>query len=375
MKVGIISDTHGHEMRWTLAYEKFFKDADLIIHSGDVLYHGPRNPMLEDYNPAGLAERINTSPVPVIIAKGNCDSEVDAMVLEGPVQTPYAYVMIDGFRIVATHGHTVETDAEKDARGFIAKVAQEALDLLEEQHIPLDQCIGVGAGVPGTIDRRRGKVLYSNNLRWEDVDLAEELGRVIPCPVRIANDADCAALGEAVAGAGKEYSDVVMFTLGGGVGGGIILNGQVFEGGIMGGSEVGHQVVRVNGRRCSCGRRGCLEAYVSVPALVRAAEEAAGRILTPAEIFRGAAKGNIDLQEIVEQYEEMLGTGIVNIVNMFRPQLILLGGAMSGHAQEMIGPIRAMMKRDCFGGEHGMIPEIAAAELGSSAGMIGAANL
>ena len=69
----------------------------------------------------------------------------------------------------------------------------------------------------------------------------------------------------------------------------------------------------------------------------------------------------------MEQYEEMLGTGIVNIVNMFRPQLILLGGAMSGHAKEMIGPIRAMMKRDCFGGEHGMIPEIAAAELGSSA--------
>ena len=267
------------------------------------------------------------------------------------------------------------TDAEKDARGFIAKVAQEALDLLEEQHIPLDQCIGVGAGVPGTIDRRRGKVLYSNNLRWEDVDLADELGRVIPCPVRIANDADCAALGEAVAGAGKEYSDVAMFTLGGGVGGGIILNGQVFEGGIMGGSEVGHQVVRVNGRRCTCGRRGCLEAYVSIPALVRAAEEATGRMLTPEEIFRGAAKGNIDLQEVVEQYEEMLGTGIVNIVNMFRPQLILLGGAMSGHAQDMIGPIRAMMKRDCFGGEHGMIPEIAAAELGSSAGMIGAANL
>ena len=267
------------------------------------------------------------------------------------------------------------TDKEKDACGFIGKVAQKALDLLKEQNVPLDQCIGVGVGVPGTIDRRRGKVLYSNNLRWEDVDLAEELGRVIPCPVRIANDADCAALGEAVAGAGKDYLDVVMFTLGGGVGGGIILNGQVFEGGIMGGSEVGHQVVRVNGRRCTCGRRGCLEAYVSVPAFIRAAEEATGRILTPTEIFRGAAMGNSGLQETVEQYEEILGTGIVNIVNMFRPQLILLGGAMSGHVQDMIVPIRAMMKRDCFGGEHGTIPEIAAAELGSSAGMIGAANL
>ena len=257
------------------------------------------------------------------------------------------------------------TDAEKAARGFIAKVAQEALDLLEEQHIPLDQCIGVGAGVPGTIDRRSPAAdgADGDSVRADEHPRSDAAGRA------------AAALGEAVAGAGKEYSDVVMFTLGGGVGGGIILNGQVFEGGIMGGSEVGHQVVRVNGRRCSCGRRGCLEAYVSVPALVRAAEEAAGRILTPAEIFRGAAKGNIDLQEIVEQYEEMLGTGIINIVNMFRPQLILLGGTMSGHAQEMIGPIRAMMKRDCFGGEHGMIPEIAAAELGSSAGMIGAANL
>ncbi len=115
MKAGIISDTHGHEKRWALAYEKFFKDADIILHAGDVLYHGPRNPMLEDYNPAGLAERINASSVPVIIAKGNCDSEVDAMVLEGPVQTPYAYVMLEGFRIVVTHGHTVESDEEKDA--------------------------------------------------------------------------------------------------------------------------------------------------------------------------------------------------------------------------------------------------------------------
>ena len=267
------------------------------------------------------------------------------------------------------------TDTEKAAAEFAGEVAQATLDLLEEQNVPLDQCIGVGAGVPGTIDRRKGKVLYSNNLRWEDVDLVQELGRVIPCPVRIANDADCAALGEEVAGAGKDYSDVVMFTLGGGVGGGIILNGQVFEGGIMGGSEVGHQVVRVNGRRCTCGRKGCLEAYVSVPALIRAAKEATDRTLTLEEIFRGAEKGNIDLQVIVQQYEEMLGCGIVNIVNMFRPQLILLGGAISEYARDMIEPLREMMERDCFGGEHGMIPEIAVAELGSNAGMIGAANL
>ena len=116
---------------------------------------------------------------------------------------------------------------------------------------------------------------------------------------------------------------------------------------------------------------------VMVPGAVKAWPTLLKRFgkLTLKEVFAGASKGNIDLQEIVQQYEEMLGTGIVNIVNMFRPQLILLGGAMSEYAQTMTGPILEMMKRDCFGGEHGMIPEIAAAELGSSAGMIGAANL
>ena len=282
-------------------------------------------------------------------------------------------LVTDTQRIIALR--RFPTDTKADPLQFAARVARETLDFLEEQQVPLDQCIGVGAGVPGTIDRRKGKVLYSNNLRWEDVDFAGELGRVIPCPVRIANDADCAALGEAVAGAGRDYSDLVMFTLGGGVGGGIILNGQVFEGGMIGGSEVGHQVIRAGGRRCSCGRKGCLEAYVSVPALLRAAREAAGKAMTPEEIFDGASAGNTCLQEIVDQYKEMLGIGIVNIVNMFRPQLILLGGPLSDFAENLTGPVREMMKRDCFGGIHGNIPEIAAAKLGTNAGIIGAANL
>ena len=93
MKIGIISDTHGHEGAWAKAFDKHFHDADMILHAGDVLYHGPRNPMKEDYNPAGLVQRINECPVPVIIAKGNCDSSVDASCLELPVQAPYAYVV------------------------------------------------------------------------------------------------------------------------------------------------------------------------------------------------------------------------------------------------------------------------------------------
>lgn len=115
MKIGIISDTHGHELAWTKAYEKQFKNASMILHAGDVLYHGPRNPMKADYNPAGLVQKLNECPVPIIIAKGNCDSAVDASCIELPLAAPYAYVVAEGLRIVITHGDDVMTEAEKDA--------------------------------------------------------------------------------------------------------------------------------------------------------------------------------------------------------------------------------------------------------------------
>ncbi len=267
------------------------------------------------------------------------------------------------------------TNPKRRYEEIIDETAENVLKILAENDIPLEQCVGVGVGVPGTIDRRKGHVIYSNNIRWEDVPLAKRLGEVIPCPVRIANDADCAALGEAVAGAGKNVGDLVMFTMGNGVGGGIILNGEVFEGGTIGGSEVGHQVIRANGRLCTCGRKGCLEAYVSVPALLKAARQVAGRDVSLDEIFELAKAGNVEMSEVVEQYTLMLGQGLVNIVNMFRPQLILLGGAMSTHAKELIEPLEDILKEDCFGGIHAPIPKLAIAELGSNAGMIGAANL
>ncbi len=266
-----------------------------------------------------------------------------------------------------------DTDRKKTPVEIIQETADAALNLLKENEVPLDQCVGIGVGVPGTVDRRAGTVIYSNNIRWEDVQLRKELGKTIPCPVRISNDADCAALGEAVAGAGKDCSDVVLLTLGNGVGGGIILNGEVFDGGIMGGSEVGHMVVRANGRLCTCGRKGCLEAYTSVPSLITAASQRKNRNVQLPEIFQ--SPDDIDMTEVIEQYTEMLGTGIVNIVNLFRPQLVLLGGAMSGYADALIPELRRMMEEDCFGGKYGMIPEIGVAELGEDAGVIGAANL
>ncbi len=261
------------------------------------------------------------------------------------------------------------------ARECIDELGEKILSLLERNDIPLEQCIGVGVGIPGTIDRRKGTVIYSNNIRWEDVPIVQELGKVIPCPVRIANNADCAALGEELVGAGKDYTDVVMFILGNGVGGGIILNGEVFEGGAIGGSEIGHMVVRTNGRLCTCGRKGCLEAYTSIRALIQSGERAAGHEVTLDEIFRKAEAGDIDMQEVIEQYEEMLGAGVVNIVNLFRPQLVLIGGGISEYAERLLPSLEKMMREDCFGGAGSSIPDLAVARLGDKAGIIGAAML
>ena len=143
----------------------------------------------------------------------------------------------------------------------------------------------------------------------------------------------------------------------------------------MGGSEVGHQVIRVNGRLCTCGRKGCLEAYISVPALLKSASQVSGRDMTLEEIFQLFKAEDVSMTEVVEQYILMLGQGLVNIVNMFRPQLILIGGAMSAYAKNFIEPLNDILKDDCFGGQYAPIPKIAIAELGSDAGMIGAANL
>lgn len=269
----------------------------------------------------------------------------------------------------------IPTKAERPADEVIRTVAETALSILDKNGIAMEQCVGVGIGVPGTVDRKKGIVRYSNNIRWEDVPLVKEMSTYLPIPVEIANDADCAALGETIAGAGKECSDVVMITLGTGVGGGVVLDGEIYEGRGIGGSELGHMVIVENGEPCTCGRRGCLEAYASATALKREAKRASKKELIPSEIFALAKQGDPDMKEVVEIYIRRLGLGIVNIVNIFRPQLVLLGGGISGQGESLLVPLRRILREECFGGERGDVPEIEEAVLGNNAGIIGAAGL
>ena len=270
---------------------------------------------------------------------------------------------------------SIETKAWRTPEAIIEEIAKTTLAMLEEEEIAMDQCVGVGVGVPGTVDSKNGVVLYSNNIKWENVELAKAIGSYLPIPVSIANDADCAALGEAVAGAGKGYQDVVVLTLGTGVGGGIILDGKIYEGKGIGGSELGHMVIVENGEPCTCGRKGCLEAYASATALKRDAKRATGKELEPKEIFEAAKAGDTALKEVVETYIRRLGTGVVNIVNIFRPQLFVLGGGVSEQGDALLAPLRKILAENCFGGTKGELPELEVAALGNDAGMIGAASL
>lgn len=284
----------------------------------------------------------------------------------------------------------IQTQPSRPWQAVIQDIGEQTLALLEKEQIPMDTCIGAGVGAPGTIDTKKGMVRYSNNICWENVPLVEELSKYLPIPIYVGNNADCAALGEVAGGAAKDYQDVVMITLGTGVGSGVILDGKIYEGKLAGGSELGHSVIVEDGELCTCGRRGCLEAYVSTTALIRDAKRKIashpesmlgkaysdnGNELTPEMIFASAKTGDDDAKELIGNYSKKLGTGIVNLVNIFRPQLILLGGKISEQGDQLLESVSRELNETSFGGTKGDIPELALASLGSKAGMIGAANL
>lgn len=258
---------------------------------------------------------------------------------------------------------------------ILEKIANGVLKLMEENGVSMEQCEKIGFGVPGLIDKKNGKVVYSNNLRWENVRLEEEMKKRIPLSIHIANDADCATLGEAVAGAGRGLESFVMLTLGTGIGGGVILNGQLFEGSTLGGVELGHMVIHENGEECTCGRKGCMEAYASATALRRESKKVYGTVMEPLEIFEKAQTGDEKARKLTADYIEDLGTGIVNLVNIFRPQRIVLGGGIAAQGEVLMEPIRERIKKENFGGEYSETPDIVSAMMENQAGIIGAANL
>ena len=168
---------------------------------------------------------------------------------------------------------TIPTDLTVPYQVLVERMADAVQQMLENAGMTLEQCEGIGIGSPGTIDAKQGVILYSNNFGWENVPIVEELKKHLDTRIEIANDADVAALGEVCAGAAEGAENAVLLTLGTGVGGGVILDKKIFRGAMPGGCELGHLSIRYDGIRCTCGRKGCLEAYASASALLRIARE------------------------------------------------------------------------------------------------------
>lgn len=281
----------------------------------------------------------------------------------------------------------VPTESEKGASVVAMNIANLCKALLDRVNMTASDVVGIGMGVPGMIDSAKGEVVYSNNLGWEHFFISEEVEKQTGLPVKIANDANVAALGETKFGCGKNYNNTVMLTLGTGVGGGIIINSKLFEGNRSAGAELGHSVIVAGGEQCTCGRKGCLEAYASATALIRDTKRAMladknSKMWAIGSIDNVTGKTSFDYKDfdesarkVVEGYIEKLGIGITNIANEFRPEAVILGGGVCAQGDNLIKPLQDFVNKEIFAGSKGPQIKILTATLGNNAGLLGAVAL
>lgn len=281
------------------------------------------------------------------------------------------------------------TEASKGYEYMAANMARTINELCDELGIQTSELGGIGIGVPGTADSKRGIVTVAANIGWRNVPIVNEIQKYINVPVAINNDANCAALGEQRYGGGAEYSSIILITLGTGVGSGIIYEGKLIEGNGSAGAESGHMVIQIDGEPCNCGRSGCWESYASATALIkqtkRAMENNPDSIMH--EIFRENGKvsgrtafmamkrGDEAGRKVCEQYMKYIAIGLINLGNIIHPEAFIIGGGISHEGEILTASIQKYIDNYCYGS--GLNPSIAVkkAILGNDAGIIGAACL
>lgn len=246
---------------------------------------------------------------------------------------------------------------------------------------------GIGVCCPGMIDSENGTVIFAANLNLENYSLKKLLEKKFGVSVKICNDANAAALGEAKFGAGKGYADSVLITLGTGVGGGIVIGGKLFEGNKSAGAEIGHMVIERGGDKCTCGRRGCFEAYCSARALTEKTKRAMEED-TSSEMWKTYTYDTADgrtvfeymdcdraARQVIDRYLKYLACGVTNIANIFRPQIVMIGGGVAAQGSRLTIPLQTLVDEELFGGSGYAPVKIACASLGNRAGAFGAAAL
>ena len=282
----------------------------------------------------------------------------------------------------------VATAAGDPVEQTIRSLATLCMEAATSAGVDFEEVTAIGIGSPGIIDSETGTVKLWTNFGWRDVPLGESLSKLTGKRVYVTNDANAAALGEAKYGAGAKYHDSILITLGTGVGGGIIIDGKLFEGFKSAGAEIGHMVIRQKGKLCSCGRRGCFETYASARALIEFTEKALrenpGSLIrnyvdsngkaSGMTVFQARRAGDKIAEAVFDDYIAALGEGIVNLVNLFRPQAILIGGGLSAEGEYLLAPLRDYVYKQLYITPDYAPLEIVKASLGNEAGLFGAAE-
>jgi glucokinase len=294
----------------------------------------------------------------------------------------------DGSREIGVHSLPTQAALGADSvveriRGMIETTIAA---VIQETGARREQVAGVGIGSPGPLDRERGLVILTPNLGWTNFPLRDRISAAVGLPAVLDNDANCATLGEAWLGAAKGGRHVVGFTLGTGIGGGLILDGRLFHGASDVAGEIGHATIEANGRKCGCGNYGCLEAYASGPAIaMRAREALAGgegslipslvdgdlSKLTAAKVYAASAQGDAIATEVVRETARFLAIGVANMLNIFNPDVVVLAGGVAQAGDTLFVPLRAEVRRRAFKPAVDAC-RIVPGALGSSAGMVGA---
>ena len=300
-----------------------------------------------------------------------------------------AGVVNSDYKIVAKA--SVPTGANNGIDEIIKNITVAAFKAVSNAKLTMDDIESIGIGSPGAIDPVNGVVDFAGNLGFDHTPLAKLVGEYIPGKkISIENDANVAAYAEMMAGAAKGSKDSVTITLGTGVGGGMVVNGKIYSGFNNKGGEFGHIVIERDGWECSCGRRGCWEAYASVTGLIKltkqemlADKESIMWNIVGGDIdkvngltsFDGMRKGDSTASYVVERYLRSVATGLVDVINIIQPEILCIGGGISKEGDYLLKPVKRMVESEMFAKRSDTYTEIRIAQLGNDAGIIGAALL
>lgn len=288
------------------------------------------------------------------------------------------------------HKDSVPTLRERSYQEIIKDMAMLVLKVINDAGISIDQVENIGVGSPGTPNCKDGVLVYNNNLNFRNVPVRSEIQKYINLPVYLDNDANCAALAESVAGAAKGAQSSVTITLGTGIGGGVVIDKKTYSGFNYAGAELGHTVIMVNGEHCTCGRKGCWEAYASATALIRQTKKAAqenqdslinklieGDLarIDAKTAFDAAKQGDKTGELVVKQYIKYISEGLINMINIFMPEVLVIGGGVCKEGEYLLKPLRELIKLGVYSKDDIPQTQLKTAEMGNDAGIVGAAML